>query len=111
MSNSTRNAAETGRQPPNNSPRKRTALFAGVLLFGLVTGNSYVQAGLTWENVQWSFRSAEAANWHPVTWLSHMLDCELFGLAPWGHHLTNVLFHAINAALVFALLQQMTGSP
>src|ERR1035441_265062 len=99
MSNSTRNAAETGRQPPNNSPRKRTALFAGVLLFGLVigtflpalsngfvgfddpdyvTGNSYVQAGLTWENVQWSFRSAEAANWHPVTWLSHMLDCELF---------------------------------
>jgi len=45
-----------------------------------------------------------------VTWLSHMQDCQMFGLKPWGHHLTNVLLHALNAALVFALLQQMTGA-
>ena len=51
-----------------------------------------------------------AANWHPVTWLSHMLDCQLFGLKPWGHHLTSVLLHALNAVLVFALLRQMTGA-
>ena len=51
-----------------------------------------------------------AANWHPFTWLSHMLDCQMFGLKPWGHHLTNVLLHALNAGLVFALLQLMTGA-
>jgi hypothetical protein len=103
MSNSTRNATATGTQWSNDSQRERTGLLAGVLLFGLVLGtflpalsngfvgfddpdyvteNSHVQAGLTWESVQWAFRSAEAANWHPVTRLSHILDCELFGLAP-----------------------------
>jgi len=50
-----------------------------------------------------------AGNWHPVTWLSHMLDCQMFALNPWGHHLTSVLLHALNAGLVFLLLQQMTG--
>ena len=48
--------------------------------------------------------------WHPLTLLSHMLDCQLFGLNPWGHHLTSVLLHALNAVLVFMLLQQMTGA-
>ena len=60
--------------------------------------------------LRWAFRSDYAGNWHPVTWLSHMLDCQLFGLKPWGHHLTNVLLHALNAGLVFALLQLMTGA-
>ena len=76
-----------------------------------VLDNTHVISGLTLENARWAFGNGYAANWHPVTWLSHMLDCQLFGLSPWGHHLTNVLLHAINAALVFALLQQMTGSP
>ncbi len=74
-----------------------------------VTANAHVR-GLTWESVKWAFRTGCAGNWHPVTWLSHMLDCQLFGLKPWGHHLTNVLLHALNAVLVFALLQQMTGA-
>jgi Tfp pilus assembly protein PilF len=75
-----------------------------------VLDNTHVTSGLSLENARWAFRSGYAANWHPVTWLSHMLDCQLFGLNPWGHHLTNVLLHALNAGLVFALLQQMTGA-
>jgi tetratricopeptide (TPR) repeat protein len=75
-----------------------------------VIDNSHVTSGLTLENAGWAFRSGYAANWHPVTWLSHMLDCQVFGLKPWGHHLTNVLLHVLNAGLVFALLQQMTGA-
>ena len=75
-----------------------------------VTDNHHVASGLTLENIRWAFRSGYAANWHPLTWLSHMLDCDLFGLNPWGHHLTNVLLHALNAALVFALLRRMTGA-
>ena len=75
-----------------------------------VLDNTHVTSGLTWEDARWAFRSGYAANWHPVTWLSHMLDCQMFGLNPWGHHLTNVLLHALNAALVFALLRQMTGA-
>ena len=75
-----------------------------------VMENTHVTSGLTLENARWAFRSGYAANWHPVTWLSHMLDCQVFGLNPWGHHLTNVLLHALNAMLVFALLQQMTGA-
>jgi hypothetical protein len=73
-----------------------------------VTANSHVQGGLTWENVKWAFASGEASNWHPLTWLSHMLDCELFGLQPWGHHLTNVLLHAGNALLLFVVLARAT---
>ena len=76
-----------------------------------VLDNPHVSSGLTWANVQWAFRSDYAANWHPLTWLSHMLDCQMFGLKPWGHHLTSVLLHALNAGLVFALLQLLTGAP
>jgi hypothetical protein len=72
--------------------------------------NTRVTSGLTLANACWAFRSGYVSNWHPVTWLSHMLDCELFGVNPWGHHLTSVLLHALNAALVFVLLQQMTGA-
>ena len=75
---------------------------------GYVTKNVQVQNGLTWESVQWAFRSGELSNWHPVTWLSHMLDCQIYVLKPWGHHLTNILLHAVNTALVFVLLHSLT---
>jgi len=75
-----------------------------------VTANVQVRNGLTWESVKWAFLNPMNSNWHPVTVLSHMVDCQLFGLKPSGHHLINVLFHALNAVLVFALLQQMTGA-
>jgi tetratricopeptide (TPR) repeat protein len=73
-----------------------------------VTANAHVQNGLTWENLKWAFFNPVASNWHPLTMLSHMLDCQFYGLNPWGHHLTNVLLHALNGALVFVLLQQLT---
>jgi Tfp pilus assembly protein PilF len=75
-----------------------------------VTQNSHVQAGLTWRGVVWAFTTGHASNWHPVTWLSHMLDIEIFGLNPGEHHLTNVVFHLANAWLLFFVLQRMTGA-
>lgn len=76
-----------------------------------VTENAHVKGGLTWENVRWAFQSTEASNWHPLTWLSHMADIQVFGLHPWGHHLTNVLLHAINTVLLFLALRKMTQAP
>ena len=58
----------------------------------------------------WAFSSTSVANWHPLTWLSHMLDCQLFGLSPVGHHLTSILLHAVNTLLVFVVLRSLTGS-
>jgi hypothetical protein len=75
-----------------------------------VTDNAHVTGGLTWADVRWAFQSTEASNWHPLTWLSHMADCQIFGLHPWGHHLTNVLLHALNAVLLFLVLRGMTGA-
>ena len=75
-----------------------------------VVGNAHVKAGLTWEGVRWAFSTTTAGNWHPVTWVSHMLDCELFGVNPWGHHLTNLVLHTGNALLVFFVFSRMTGS-
>lgn len=75
-----------------------------------VTENPQVRGGLTWEGVKWAFRHPLLCNWHPVTVLSHMLDGQVYGLAPWGHHLTSVLLHALNALLVFVGLRQMTGA-
>jgi predicted negative regulator of RcsB-dependent stress response len=72
--------------------------------------NPQVRAGLTPENIVWSFTVFEAFNWHPLTWISHMLDCELFGLRPGLHHLTNLLFHLMNTALLLLVLRRMTGS-
>jgi tetratricopeptide (TPR) repeat protein len=74
-----------------------------------ITDNTHVRAGLTWDTVKWSFTSFEAANWHPLTWLSHALDCQLFKLNPIGHHYVNVLMHVLNAILLFLLLQSATG--
>src|SRR6266850_2148576 len=75
-----------------------------------VTANSHVQSGLNWENVQWAFTTGHASNWHPITWLSHMLDCQLFGQQPAMHHLVSVLFHVANSVLLFLLLNWMTGA-
>jgi len=73
-----------------------------------VTENPRVQAGLTFENVTWAFTAFHAGNWHPLTWLSHMLDCQLFGLKPGWHHLINLLFHIVNTLLLFLVLHRMT---
>lgn len=74
-----------------------------------VTENLIVQQGITAKGIGWAFTTFHASNWHPVTWLSHMLDCSLFGLNPGAHHIVNALFHAASAALLFALLLQLTG--
>ena len=66
-----------------------------------VTKNLYVQKGISLEGIKWAFMTFHAANWHPLTWLSHMLDCELYGLDPSGHHWTNVVFHIANTLLLF----------
>ncbi|MDY6972951.1 MAG: tetratricopeptide repeat protein [Thermodesulfobacteriota bacterium] len=74
-----------------------------------VTDNSHVQAGLTLESVIWAFTSRDGIC-NPLSWLSHMLDCELFGLWPGGHHLTSLFFHTANALLLFLVLKRMTGA-
>jgi hypothetical protein len=73
-----------------------------------VTANSHVHDGLSWNTVKWAFSSTAAANWHPLTWLSHALDYQLFGLNPSGHHLDSVFIHALNAMLLFLLLTRLT---
>ncbi len=83
----------------------------GFLIFDdhdYVTANSHVHEGLSWGTVRWAFASTEAANWHPLTWLSHALDYQLFALNPAGHHLDSVLIHALNAVLLFLLLAWLT---
>ena len=77
-----------------------------------VTENPHVQAGLTQESIVWAFGrvTGEGTYWHPVTWLSHMLDCQLFGLKAGRHHLTNLLFHTANVLLLFLALRRMTGA-
>jgi protein O-mannosyl-transferase len=72
--------------------------------------NPQVQAGLTWHGVMWAFRTGETNNWHPLTWLSLMLDVTLFGTAPAGPHLTNIILHAANTVLLFLLLRRLTGA-
>lgn len=74
-----------------------------------VTRNHHVQAGLSWEGIAWAFSANVASNWHPLTLLSHMLDCELFGMDPLGHHLTSLLLHAVSVVLLFEALRRMTG--
>ena len=73
-----------------------------------VTANPYVHNGLSWSTVKWAFTSMAAANWHPLTWLSHALDYQLFALNAAGHHLDSVLIHALNAVLLFLLLAWVT---
>jgi len=76
---------------------------------GYVTGNRQVRAGLTCEGISWALHDASVGHWHPLTWLSHMADVQIYGLNPGGHHLTNLLFHLLNTCLLFFVLRQMTG--
>ena len=75
-----------------------------------ITENAQVQQGLSWDSVMWAMTTLEEAFWHPLTWLSHMLDYQLFGLNPAGHHLTSLLLHLANVLLLFGVLHQMTGA-
>lgn len=75
-----------------------------------ILDNVVVTQGLSWEGARWAFTNSYAATWHPLTWLSHMLDCELFGLNASGHHLVNVALHAVNAVLLFSVLRLTTGA-
>jgi len=75
-----------------------------------VTENPHVQAGITWRTFTWALTATTAENWHPLTWLSHALDYELYGLNPAGHHATNILLHALNVVLLFLLLFRTTGA-
>src|SRR5580692_8429043 len=74
-----------------------------------ITSNFEVQQGLSLRTMAWAFRSTAVANWHPLTWISHLLDVQLFGLSPAGHHAQSVLWHAVNVVLLFLLLAQATG--
>lgn len=75
-----------------------------------VTQNAQVQSGLTLATVRWAFTSTAAGNWHPLTWLSHALDCQSFGDDPRGHHAVNIFWHGLNAAMAFLALRRLTGA-
>src|SRR6267143_5685263 len=75
-----------------------------------VTGNPYVRAGISRAGLSWALTTGRAGNWHPVTWLSHMLDCQLWGLRPGAHHLTNVVLHTASSLLLFVLLRGASGA-
>ncbi len=76
-----------------------------------VTENVHIRNGISVEAIRWAFTTGYASNWHPLTWLSHMLDVQLFGLDPRWHHLTNLLFHLANTLLLFFVLHRMTRAP
>jgi protein O-mannosyl-transferase len=116
--------------PPDGQPRNRWLSLAICLFLALavwavfgqtlhhefvnyddslyVTQVAQVQTGLSWEGLKWAFTSLRAGSWHPLTWLSHMTDCQLFGLRAWGHHLSSLLLHLSNTVLLFLVLQRMT---
>jgi tetratricopeptide (TPR) repeat protein len=77
---------------------------------GYVYANPHTTGGLTWRNILWAFTTLYQGFWHPLTWLSIQLDCTLYGLRPWGHHLTSVLLHTANTALLFLALRRLTGA-
>jgi Flp pilus assembly protein TadD len=111
------------------SPEKRNAAFCLLLLAATlavynpvlhnrfinfddgqyISENLHLRSGLSWDLLKWAFTTYEAANWHPLTWISHALDYQLFNLNPAGHHYVNVLLHALNAVLLFLLLARATG--
>ncbi len=83
--------------------------FANIDDQGYVYENLHVQDGLTWPMFKWAARSIEDSNWHPLTWISHALDCQLFGIDPAGHHAMNIVFHAVNGVVLFWVLLLATG--
>ena len=99
------------------------AILAGIIYFqtsghdfiqyddlDYIVENNNVRTGLSPENVAWAFTTFHSCNWHPLTWISHMIDVQLFGLNPAGHHLVNVLFHIANSILLFLVLRKMTAA-
>src|SRR5664280_2329637 len=74
-----------------------------------VTDNLQVQSGINWDTVTWAFTTFDVDTWHPLTWLSHALDCQLFQLNPAGHHDINLLLHVLNVVLLFWVLLRATG--
>jgi Tfp pilus assembly protein PilF len=74
-----------------------------------VTANAHVLRGLSWNNVAWAWTATVEANWHPLTWISHMVDVQIFGTNPRGHHVVSVLIHAFNVVLLFFVLRRGTG--
>lgn len=94
------------------------AIYSQVLLNGFVnyddplyvTENVHVQQGLTIEGVSWAFTTFDASNWHPLTWLTHMLDVQMYGMLPMGHHMTNLILHGANTLLLFLFLIHATGA-
>jgi len=77
---------------------------------GYIVQNMHLRTGVSWTTLKWALTSTEQANWHPLTWMSHALDYQLYGLNAGGHHVSNLLLHAINTVLLFFLLTQATGS-
>lgn len=90
------------------------ALFNGFIInlddHAYVTGNPPVTVGLTWRGVTWAFTAVHSYNWHPLTWISHMLDVQIFGLGSTGHHLVSILFHIANSLLLFGIFRKLTGA-
>ncbi|HEV7927840.1 MAG TPA: tetratricopeptide repeat protein [Verrucomicrobiae bacterium] len=89
------------------------ALHCGFVNFddeNYVIDNWHIQHGFNLQSVRWAFTTDAASNWHPLTWLSHTLDCQLYGLHPAGHHLTSLLLHAANSVLLLLLLNRVTGA-
>ncbi len=92
-------------------------VFGQTLRYGFVNfddndyvyDNPEVARGLTLKGIVWAFTHVHAFNWHPLTWISHMLDCQFYGLNPGGHHLTNILLHTTATILLFLVLRRMTG--
>jgi protein O-mannosyl-transferase len=75
-----------------------------------ITENPHVQGGFTWQTFKWAMTATYASNWHPLTWMSHVLDYQLYGPDPVGHQVTNVVLHALNVLLLFLLLLHVTGA-
>lgn len=116
------------RKPTASLPREAIALVALILATtavylpvashdfvelddpSYVTENPHVTSGITGHNIDWAFTEFHSCNWHPLTWLSHMLDCEVFGLKPGPHHVTSLALHVASVALLFLLLRSMTGA-
>lgn len=125
-----RERSKGGMAQPPKSQFSTLWLFAGLLFLGTlalyslvsthdfvnydddayVVKNPHITEGLTWQTVRWSLTSLEQCNWHPLTYISHALDCELFGLDAGYHHLMSALIHSLNALLLFLLLQRATGA-
>lgn len=74
-----------------------------------ILNNVRVRHGLSWDNIRWAFTTTAVDNWHPLTWIAHMADTQIFGVNPLGHHLVNVLLHTLNVVLLFLLLRRATG--